>query len=140
MSCEKKQTIEATITEVAEQQASVRLHTPQQQSCHHCQTQGGCRSLSLYQLLFANQPIYIQNQSYHVGQTIQLQFPDRLILQAVGWLLGLPLAGFILGVLIATPIHELAGFALGIILAVVGIGFGKRVLGKKLGRQLLILP
>ncbi len=139
MSCEKKQNVSATVINIVGRQARIRLHTPQQQSCQHCQTQGGCRSLSLYQLLFANRPIHIDNQDYHIGQQLQLQFPDSLILQTVGLLLGLPLLGFIVGVVIATPIHELAGFVLGIACASVGIWLGKRYLHKNLSRQLLII-
>ncbi len=139
MSCKKTQTVSATITDVATDKATIRLDTPEQKSCHHCQTQGGCRSVSLYQLLFANRPIYIDNDDYRIGQQLILQFPDNLILNAVGLLLGLPLLAFVIGVGIATPIHELAGFGLGITLTVIGIGVGKKYLHRKLSKQLLIL-
>ncbi len=137
MSCKKTQTVSAIITDIATDKAAIRLDTPEQKSCHHCQTQGGCRSVSLYQLLFANRPIYIDNKNYRIGQQLTLQFPDNLILQTVGLLLGLPLLAFVIGVLIATPIHELAGFGLGIALAAIGIGIGKKYLHKKLSTLLI---
>ncbi len=139
MSCKKTQTVNATITDIVNDKATIRLDTPEQKSCQHCQTQGGCRSVSLYQLLFANRPIYIDNKDYSIGQQLTLQFPDNLILNTVGLLLGLPLIAFVIGVVIATPIHELAGFALGISLATIGIGLGKKFLHQKLSQQLLIV-
>ncbi len=139
MNCKKTQKVDAVVTDITSGKAIIQVESPKQQSCQHCQTQGGCRSVSIYQLLFANLPIYIDNNNYHIGEQLELQFSNNLIMQAIWLLLGLPLIAFIIGVFIANPVHELLGFLLGIILTVVTVYFSKNYLVKNISQKISIV-
>lgn len=135
-----KLTVIATVSAIDAQQASIQLTAEQQKSCANCQGKGGCQSLSLYQLFFAQNPLHIANRQYHVGQRLRVIFPDRLISHSVYWLLGLPLLGFISGVLLGYLHHELTAFFSGLFLAVAAYFGGKTHVNRLLQKQLLIQP
>lgn len=138
MTCQKTQTVIGLVTAIADNHADITLQAPQQQSCKQCQNQGGCQSFSLYHLLFAKRPIVIENRHYQLGQQLRLTFPNHMILQSVAYLLGLPLLGFVGGVMVAVTYHELAGFALGLCLATFGGGYGRKVTRQSVIKKLII--
>lgn len=139
MICQKTQTITGLVTAVTGNHADITLQAPQQQSCKQCQNQGGCQSFSLSHLLFAKRPIVIENRHYQLGQQLRLDFPNHMILQSVAYLLGLPLLGFIGGVMMASAYHELAGFTLGLCLATLGVFYGRKVTRQSVIKKLIII-
>lgn len=124
------QTAVAVVTDIHDKAAVLQISDQQRQSCAQCHNKGGCQSLSLYQLLFAKRPITIMDKGYRVGQRLRIHFPKNLILHTLVLLLGLPLMGFIVGVLLAGQSHELLGFSLG-----VGIAWGIMVGGSRMIRR-----
>lgn len=131
-------TVNARVMQVQQHTATVALSATAKKNCTHCQGKGGCQSLSLYQLLFAQKPLTIRNDNYHTGQSLDIQFPNSLIQSSVLWLLGLPLAGFVIGVVLGGIYHELAGFSAGVGLAFLGYYLGKKHVSSRLSRYLTI--
>ncbi len=113
----KRQAIQATIVNLDTATATLQIDTPDNNSCIHCQHQGGCQSLSIYQLLFSKHPITIENQGYAIGQQLIIDFPEDIIQKTVCYLLGLPLA-----------------FALGALFASIGLLLGRKQVRKQLHR------
>lgn len=134
------QTAVAVVTGITDKTAVIQINDRQRQSCAQCHNKGGCQSLSLYHLLFAKRPISITNQDYRIGQKVSIRFPKSLILQALGWLLGLPLAGFILGVLLAGKSHELMGFVLGVGIALVTMLGGSYIVRRRIRHSIAVYP
>lgn len=130
--------VKATVTAVQPQTATIRLSAEQEKSCAQCQGKGGCRSLSLYQLIFAHKPLTIANVGYRQGQQLRLSFPNKLMSNSIFWLLGLPLLGFIVGVLIGQLHHELTAFGMGLLLTFGGYFIGNKHIKRQLQQELII--
>ncbi len=130
----KRQAIQATIVNLDTATATLQIDTPDNNSCIHCQHQGGCQSLSIYQLLFSKHPITIENQGYAIGQQLIIDFPEDIIQKTVCYLLGLPLLGFIFGIVLGQLWHELLAFTLGALFAGIGLLLGRKQVRKQLHR------
>ncbi len=134
----EKSTVILSVTEISQnnQYAQVTVATPAKNNCQTCASGNGCQSFSIYQLIFANRPLKINNQNYHQGQQLSATFPNRLLQQTLYFLLGLPLLGFILGAIIGSFTHELLGFALGLSLAIITYFFTKKQTKKLISKHL----
>lgn len=134
----QKLQVNATVTAIHAHTATITLSAEQEKHCAQCQGGGGCRSLSLYQLIFSHKPLNITNNDYRQGQQLSLIFPDKLMINSIFWLLGLPLLGFIIGILIGQLHHEITAFAMGLLLTLGGHLVGKNLITKQLQQQLVI--
>lgn len=143
-----RQTVIGTVIQTNADTASIELSSPQRANCVQCQNKGGCQSLSLYQLIFAKRPLLIANQNYKPQQQLTIHFPDKLLNTAVYYLLGLPLAGFFIGIIggwllqtvFSVALGEVTGFFSGIVLAVWGYKKSKHLIQNKIKKQLHIKP
>ncbi|PIE45022.1 MAG: hypothetical protein CSA45_04465 [Gammaproteobacteria bacterium] len=133
-----REMVDAVVTGIKGDKVTVSIEAPKQKSCSQCQSQGGCQSLSLYQLIYAKRPLTINNRDYRLGEQLQISFPNTLIRLSIYWLLGMPLLGFIVGVIIGWQDRELIGFFVGIGLAFLGFLWGKRQMQKKVHQSLII--
>lgn len=125
-------TLKGTVTEVNKQIAHLSISPSEKKSCRQCHNKGGCQSLSLYQLFFANHPITVPNKHYAIGQSLIIHFPSAMIQQSVALLLGLPLVGFISGILMGAVHHELTGFAAGLVLGIAAYFMSRQLVKKRL--------
>ncbi len=128
----KKQAVQAIVVKLDTITATVQIDNPGNKHCIHCQRQGGCQSLSIYQLFFAKRPLTISNQGYTIGQQLVIDFPEDIIQKTVYYLLGLPLLGFLLGIFLGQLQHELIAFVLGVLFAGIGLLLGRKQVNKQL--------
>ncbi len=123
--------LQATVTAIDGQRAHITLNAASA-ACKRCTQRGGCQSLSVYQWFFADKPLTLANRGYHRGQHLSVAVSPAQLSQALRWLLGLPLAGFISGVLLSPAVGEISGFLLGVVLAAFAFIVAKQRVRKQL--------
>lgn len=139
MSCPSQRlTVQAEVTQTFPHIVHAAISTTAKKNCQQCQNKGGCQSLSIYQLFFANRPMILPNKGYHQGQQLTIDFPATLIQQSIGLLLGLPLTGFIIGVLLGGSQHELTGFGIGIVLGLAAYFMSQRLTRRRLLHKVIV--
>lgn len=138
MLCDNQLTLQATVTTVQQEQAEIVLVPKQKKQCSHCQGQGGCQSFSLSHWLFTSKNLTLPNTGYRPGQKLSITFPSDLIQYSLNYLLGLPLLGFLGGILLGNLHHELTAFLLGSLLGLTGYAIGKQQVQRYLKHQLTV--